>query len=105
MPTYRSSTGVERSFDLTIEQMIEAEMKDPKLAILRDYRDIARTGRLSIADRLCRAFGTTYEDFVKDGFTFNDLLTIVGEVLEGLGFSERSATRSDLPAPSTSEQD
>ena len=105
MPTYRSSSGVERSFDLNIVQLIEAEMKDPKLALLRDYRDIARTGRLSIADRLCRAFGTTYVEFVGEGFTFNDLLTIVGEVLEGLGFSERSATRSDLPAPSASEQD
>ena len=105
MPTYRSSTGVERSFDLSIEQMIEAEMKDPKLAFLRDFRDIARTGRLSIAARLCRAFGTTYEDFVRDGFTFNDLLTIVGEVLEGLGFSERSMQRLDQPVPSTSGQD
>lgn len=105
MPTYRSSTGVERSFDLTIVQLIEAEMKDPKLAILRDYRDIARTGRLSIADRLCRAFGTTYAEFVGEGFTFNDLLTIVGEVLEGLGFSERSMQRLDQPVPSTSVQD
>lgn len=105
MPEYRSSSGFVRSFDMTIEQMIEAEMKDPKLALLRDYRDIARTGRLTIADRLCRAFGTTYKDFVREGFTFNDLLTIVGDVLEELGFSERSMQRLDQPAPSTSQQD
>lgn len=101
MPEYRSSTGVVRKFELDVEGLIEAEMKDPKLRFVRDYAEVSRSARVSVADRILRALGTTYAQFIADGFVFNDLGDIMMDLMPGLGFSESSMQRLDQPAPST----
>lgn len=97
MVRYLSAKGVERDFELSIEGVLAMEEQDKSFHLVREYSSLTARMRLSSADRLCRAMGTSWAEFVEDGFTFNDLISIMGVVLPELGFSDASATRLDPP--------
>lgn len=97
MVRYLSAKGVERDFRLSIEDVLKMEDEDRSFHLIREYSQLTTRMRLSSADRVCRALGTSWTQFVEEGFSFTDLLAIMDDVLPELGFSSASATRLDPP--------
>lgn len=90
-----SATGVEREFSLSIEGILAVEAEDPSFKLVREIAS-AQNGRLSACNRLCEVMGTTWAQFVADGFSFNDFNGILSEVIKDLGFTKASMTVSEV---------
>lgn len=95
MTEYTSSTGVKRDFGLDIESILKMEEENPGFSLVNDFRKFAGTYRLTYADRLCRAMGTTYRDFIADGFYMEDLVGIITKAMSDLHFFRDSQTNSE----------
>ena len=101
MTSYTSSTGVTKDFSISVERILELEEKDPGYSLVNDVRKLPHTFRLTSADRICRALGTTYNAFIADGFYMEDLARIAADALSDLHFFKPSPTSSeDLPQES-----
>ena len=95
MAEYTSSTGVVRDFSLDLDRILEMEEESPGFSLMNDYRKFSSTYRLTYADRLCRAMGTTYREFIADGFYMEDLIRIVTKAMGDLHFFRVSPTDSE----------
>lgn len=88
--------GTSREFALSIERIIEMEQVDPSWSLMSALSSLS-SGRVTDADTVLRMVGTTYAEFVADGFTYLD----VGKVLQGIlaetGFTMPSAGGSGAP--------
>lgn len=91
-----SATGTEREFSLSIEGILAVEAEDPSFRLLREMTQ-AQNGRISSCDKLCRAMGLTWAEFVSEGFSFRDFTVIITDVIEDLGFTSASMTVSEEP--------
>lgn len=99
---YVSPKGVKRDFELSVDRILEMEEADPGFSLVNEFRKLTTTYRVTYADHLCRALGTTYKDFVRDGFYMEDLADIMTKALGDLHFFKPSPTNSeDLPQASS----
>ena len=97
-----SPKGNEVDYTPTIEGLIKAEAEDPKFSFARNVILLGQTLRITYASNLCKALGTTYEDFLAEGFNMNDLIEICGEEGRRLGFFGESSIASDRPGEARS---
>lgn len=89
-----SKKGVEKDLCLDFDAIVEMELKDPKYSFMKEMENIGDDMRLATIDRLTRLIydGKGWKEFVKDGFTLQDLTKVLRESMAELGFtSEDSA--------------
>ena len=102
MTEYTSSTGTVRDFTLDLDRILKMEEESPGFSLMNDFRKFSSTYRLTYADRLCRAMGTTYKQFIEDGFYLEDLIRIVTRAMGDLHFFRVSPTESEDATPEPS---
>ena len=91
-----SKNGIEKDLCLDFDAIVEMEEKNPGYSFLEEMDKLSDTPKLSTIDRLTRLIyeGKGWREFVKDGFTIDDLTTVLKGSMAELGFtSEASASK------------
>ena len=85
-----SKTGITKDLSLDFDSIVGYEEAHPEYSFLEDVGKMADNMKLSTLDRLTKLVydGQGWKQFVKDGFTMNDLSTAILESLKELGFTQ-----------------
>lgn len=102
MTEFTSATGVTRDFSMSIERILELEANDPGFSLINDVRKLGHTYRLTYAEHILQAMGTTYRDFIADGFYLEDLGEIASKAMADIHFLRPSRTSSEDPGQGSS---
>lgn len=82
--------GVMYTFSLDTDYILDLEAKDPSFSFFEELGKLGEDMRLTTLFNLTKFIGWNYRDFVAKGFTMDDLVGILSDCMEELGF--RSAT-------------
>lgn len=92
-----SSKGIEADISLDFDKVCEYEASHPDWSIIAEIRKFSKTMRFTSLDLL--ASFTTHDGgwkgWLKDGFGTEDLMTVISEGLEALGFTSEASQSAE----------
>ncbi len=90
-----NKNGQSFEFNLSLDEVLEAERQNPEYSFLADMADLGKSMRLISLDRLMRFCGHGLEEMLSAGFKLDELADIFTKVLEETGFISADSESED----------